>query len=120
MGWVVNKMDSLAHVHNEKGAAKTKLFFHNVGPPHSPAIVVVGATCHRVGGTVEKAARSQRAHTVVLVSRAVEAVRTGLQYHIRHRTGGASKLSRVVAGTHVHRLDGFRRRDSYLQQPRAR
>ncbi len=76
------------NIHEEKGLVL------NNRAAKAPAIVVVRGACQRVGRAVEIAARSQRAHTVVLVSRAVELVCTGLQNHIRHRTGGASKYSR--------------------------
>ena len=108
-----------AYVADVKNIREEKRLVLDNRSAHAPAIVVVRAACHRVGRAVEKAARGQRAHTVVLVSRAMEAVRTGLQYHIRHRASGASKLSRVVAGTNVHGLDGFRGRDVDLQQAGA-
>src|SRR6267143_4602264 len=99
IGGYRNLIELPADVANVKNIREEKRLVLNNRAAQASAKVVVRGACHRVGGSIrvkgmaEKAARSQCAHTVVLVSRALEAVCTGLQYHILHRSCCASKLS---------------------------
>src|SRR4029077_18855993 len=119
VGGYGDQIELPADIADVKNIEEEKSLVLNNRAAKAPAVVVVRGACQRVGRAVEIAARSQRAHTVVLVSRAVELVCTGLQNHIGHRTGGAPKLSRVIVGTHVHGLNGFRGWDVNLQQAGA-
>ncbi len=106
-------------IDTQKVAEEKGLVFDDRPPDIGAVVVVNGGRLWRDGRVLEERHRRQRANPIDLIGRAVKFIRSTLEYDVRDRPIRSAQLRVVVAGGHIHSLDGFNRWNVDGQKPGA-